>query len=239
MLPESPYPRPPRRGPASLLRRAVVAVIGVLLLPYVLTPLYSFGHPVSTLMLARWLTGQRVERIYTPIEQIPRSITSAVLVAEDSRFCDHYGVDFTEIGNSIAEAEDLDDLRGSSTITQQVVKNLFLWNGRNFLRKALEFPLALWVDLVLSKRRILELYLNIAEWGPDGEFGIQAAARRSFGRSAGNIGSSEAALLAATLPNPAARDARRPGPGLRRLAGLYVSRAASSPNVDQCVRRRP
>ena len=75
-------------------------------------------------------------------------------------------------------------MRGGSTITQQVAKNLFLWRGRSFVRKALEFPLALWIDLVLSKRRVLEIYLNIAEWGPDGEFGAEAGARRAFGRSA-------------------------------------------------------
>ena len=113
-------------------------------------------------------------------------------------------------------------MRGASTITQQVAKNLFLWPGHSVARKALEFPLALWIDLVLSKRRILEIYLNVAEWGPNGEFGVEAGAQRAFGKSARSLTRYQAALLAAMLPNPHDRDARRPGPGLRRLAGLYV-----------------
>ena len=95
--------------------------------------------------------------------------------SEDGRFCTHHGVDFQEIREAIEDAEDFDDLRGGSTITQQVAKNLFLWPGRSVVRKVLEFPLALWIDLVLPKRRVLEIYLNIAEWGPNGQFGAEAA----------------------------------------------------------------
>jgi monofunctional biosynthetic peptidoglycan transglycosylase len=153
-----------------------------------------------------------------------------VIIAEDGRFCSHHGVDFQELRDAIADADDLDDLRGGSTITQQVAKNLFLWPGRSWLRKALEFPLALWIDLVLSKRRVLEIYLNIAEWGPSGEFGVEAGSRRAFGKPARDLTRHEAALLAAVLPSPAQRNARAPGPGLRRLA-LYVARSARSPEA--------
>src|SRR5262249_37784133 len=107
---------------------------------------------------------------------------------------------------------------------------------RSFVRKALEFPLALWLDFVLPKRRLLEIYLNIAEWGPGGEFGVQAAARRAFGTSARDLTVQEATLLAAVLPNPRRRDARSPGPGLRRLGGIYQARVASFPNLDFCIR---
>ena len=120
-----------------------------------------------------------------------------------------------------------------------MAKNLFLWPGRSYLRKALEFPLALWIDLVLSKRRILEIYLNIAEWGPNGEFGAEAGSRRAFGISAADLSRYQAALLAAVLPNPHHRNARRPGPVLRRLAGLYVARARRAPGVTACLRRPP
>jgi monofunctional biosynthetic peptidoglycan transglycosylase len=130
----------------------------------------------------------------------------------------------------------MDEVRGGSTITQQVAKNLFLWQGRSFVRKALEFPLALWIDLILPKRRILEIYLNIAEWGPNGEFGAEAGARRAFGKSARDLSRYDAALLAATLPNPVSRNAHQPGPGLRRLAGLYVARAARAPAAANCAR---
>jgi monofunctional biosynthetic peptidoglycan transglycosylase len=219
------------------LSAAVLAVLGLLLLPYVLTPFYSFGQPVSTVMAWRWLTGARVQRIYVPIEKMPSALSLAVIIAEDGRFCEHHGVDFVEIREALADADDLGEARGGSTITQQVAKNLFLWQGRSFVRKALEFPLALWIDLVLSKRRILEIYLNIAELGPNGEFGAEAGSRQAFGKSAHDLNSYQAALLAASLPNPVKRNAHTPGPGLRRLSGLYVARAASAPQANSCIRR--
>ncbi|MDO8878905.1 MAG: monofunctional biosynthetic peptidoglycan transglycosylase [Pseudolabrys sp.] len=217
-------------------RALLFVLLGLLLLPYLLTVLYSVVNPPSTVMLWRSLTGQRVEHRYVPLARVSAALPVAVLIAEDGRYCSHYGVDFTEISNAIEDAEGLDDLRGGSTITQQVAKNLFLWPGRSFVRKVLEFPLALWIDLVLSKRRVLEIYLNIAEWGPDGEFGAEAGSRRAFGRSVDGLSAYQAALLAAMLPNPVTRDAKRPGPGLRRLAGLYQGRASRSPEVAKCVR---
>ena len=133
-----------------------------------------------------------------------------MIVAEDGRFCSHHGVDFAEIREAIADADDLDDMRGGSTITQQVAKNLFLWPGRSFVRKALEFPLALWIDLVLPKRRILEIYLNIAEWGPNGEFGVEAGSRRAFGKPARD--------LSALRGGAAGGDAAKPGHAQRARA---------------------
>jgi len=224
-------PRVPRP-----LRAVILALLVLILLPYVITPFYAFGQPVSTVMIWRRMTGERVERVYLPLSRISPSLQRAVIVAEDGRFCSHNGVDLAEIQDAIEDAEDLSEVRGGSTITQQVAKNLFLWQGRSWLRKALEFPLALWIDLTLSKQRILEIYLNIAEWGPNGEFGAEAGARRAFGRSARSLSPTQAALLAAELPNPHDRDARRPGPGLRRLAGLYRSRAARAPaSVTACL----
>ena len=219
------------------LRTAAIAILAVLLLPYLITPLYGVINPVSTVMLWRRLSGARVERHFVPIARISPSLPLAVIIAEDGRFCSHHGVDFAEIREAIAEADDLDEMRGGSTITQQVAKNLFLWSGRSIVRKALEFPLALWIDLVLSKRRVLEIYLNIAEWGPTGEFGVEAGAQRAFGKSARDLSRYQAALLAATLPNPVERNARQPGPGLRRLAGLYDARAARAPTAAACVRQ--
>jgi monofunctional biosynthetic peptidoglycan transglycosylase len=220
--------------------RAVVLVLVLLVgLPYAITPFYAFGQPVSTVMIWRRMTGERVERAFLPLLHISSNLQQAVIVAEDGRFCTHHGVDLAEIQDAIEDAEDLSEMRGGSTITQQVAKNLFLWQGRSFLRKALEFPLALWIDLLLTKRRVLEIYLNIAEWGPNGEFGAEAAAQRAFGRSARSLSSTQAALLAAVLPNPHDRDANRPGPGLRRLAGLYRSRAARAPAaVTACLSGR-
>ena len=157
--------------------------------------------------------------------------------AEDGTFCHNRGIDLGAIRAAIEQSDDdLDASRGASTITQQTAKNLFLWQGRSFVRKALELPLALWLNIVLPKRRVLEIYLNIVEWGPNGEFGAEAGARRAFGKSAGTLSAFEAALLAAALPNPVQRDARRPGEGLRRLAATYVGRAAAVTDIDRCVR---
>jgi monofunctional biosynthetic peptidoglycan transglycosylase len=224
------------RLPSRPLLYLVIAGLALLLLPYALTPFYAFGRPVSTVMLWRQLTGQRVVRDYASLSAISGRLRLAVLIAEDGRFCRHYGVDLAEIRDAIEDADSLGDLRGGSTITQQVAKNLFLWPGRSYVRKALEFPLAIWIDLVLSKRRILEIYLNIAEWGPNGEFGVEAGSRYAFGASAHDLSAYRAALLAAVLPNPSDRNAHKPGPGLRRLAGLYVARAARSPEVAACVK---
>ncbi len=219
------------------LRNLAIAILAVLLLPYLVTPLYTVVNPVSTVMLWRRLSGARVERHYVPMVRIAPSLPLAVIIAEDGRFCSHHGVDFVEIREAIAEADDIDEMRGGSTITQQVAKNLFLWPGRSLVRKTLEFPLALWIDLVLRKRRVLEIYLNIAEWGPNGEFGVEAGAQRAFGKSARDLTRYQSALMAAVLPNPVERDARQPGPGLRRLAGLYETRTARAPTAAACVRQ--
>lgn len=226
-------PRAPRP-----IRAVLLGVLGLVLLPYVLTPLYAFMEPASTVMIWRRIVGEPVVRSYVPLSRISPNLQRAVIVAEDGRFCEHPGVDFQGLQAAIDDADSLEEMRGGSTITQQVAKNLFLWNSRSYVRKALEFPLALWIDLVLSKRRILEIYLNIAEWGPNGQFGVEAGAEYAFGRSARDLSRYQAALLASVLPNPHDRSARRPGPGVRRLAGLYQARSARAPQVAACIRER-
>jgi monofunctional biosynthetic peptidoglycan transglycosylase len=160
-----------------------------------------------------------------------------VIIAEDGTFCHNRGIDLGAIREALQQAdEDLQEARGGSTITQQTAKNLFLWQGRSIVRKALEIPLALWMNLVLPKRRVLEIYLNIAEWGPNGEFGAEAAARYAFGKSARDLTERQAAELAAILPNPVRRSARIPNLQVRRLAALYERRAAAHPGFDACIR---
>ena len=224
-------------GP-RLLRVVLICLVCIILLPYLIVPLYLVVRPTSTLMLWRWAKGARVERVWVPLEAIVPTLPLAVIVAEDARFCSHHGVDLREMREAILEAEDRGELRGGSTITQQTAKNLFLWPGRSYVRKVLEIPLALWINLILGKRRTLEIYLNIAEWGPTGEFGADAGARRAFGKSARELGASEAALMAALLPNPVRRNARRPSPGLQRLRHIYEARARSQATLDSCVRVR-
>ena len=223
-----------RSGAWRVVRILVLALIVVLAIPYLLAPLYRFVDPPSTLIVARRLTGKPVEQNWVPLARIAPALPLAVIVAEDARFCSHRGVDFAEIREAIEDADELSEMRGGSTITQQVAKNLFLWPGRSYVRKALELPLALWIDLVLPKRRVMEIYLNIAEWGPAGEFGAEAGARRAFGKPASGLSASEAALMAAMLPNPRRRDAKKPSAGVRRLAGIYRARASKA-KVASCV----
>lgn len=216
-----------------LIRAVVLVVLGLVLLPYLLTPLYSAGHPISTLMIGRYLTGEPVTRKWVDLDGMSEALPRSVVAAEDAKFCFHHGIDWDSVRNIIEDAQDGEVARGGSTITQQVAKNLFLWPGRSVVRKALEFPLAMWIDLVLSKKRILELYLNVAELGPDGQFGAEAGANYAFGRPASALSAREAALLASILPNPVTRSARNPGPGVRRMAGTYVVRARSA-EISDC-----
>jgi monofunctional biosynthetic peptidoglycan transglycosylase len=223
-----------------LVRRlawAIVIVVVILVLaPYAIAPFYRFVDPVSIPMLWRRMTGQRVERIVVPLNHISPALQLAVIVAEDGSFCHNRGIDLGAIRDAMKQYEDIGEARGASTITQQTAKNLFLWEGRSFIRKALELPLALWLNLVLSKRRILEIYLNIAEWGPNGEFGAEAGARWAFGKSAHDLTLYQAAELAAILPNPVGRSAKTPGVLVRRLAALYERRSIQFGALDACVR---
>jgi len=208
-------------------------VLLALLLPYLLAPLYRAGHPVSTLMAWRYVTRAPMSRQWIDLAAMAPSLPRSVVASEDAKFCNHHGIDWDALREVIDDAEDGEVSRGGSTITQQVAKNLFLWQGRSLVRKALEFPLALWIELVLPKPRILEIYLNIAELGPSGQFGAQAGANYAFGHGASALSPREAALLAAILPNPVRRSARNPGPGVRRLAGIYIARAQAA-ELQRC-----
>ena len=203
----------------------MLILLVALLLPYLVTPFYRTGHPVSALMAWRWLKGAPVSRQWIDFKAISPALPRSVVGAEDAKFCSHRGVDWGALQDAIEDHEEGEVSGGGSTITQQVAKNLFLWPGRSVVRKALELPLAMWIDLVLPKQRILEIYLNIAELGPSGQFGAETGSAFAFGHSAATLSAREAALLASILPNPHIRSARKPGPGVRRLAGTYMARA--------------
>jgi monofunctional glycosyltransferase len=191
------------------LKRLLIVLLIVLFAPVPAILLMSVVNPpVTSVMLQR--TVSRAWNGKRPI--IPRhdvvshaklspNLHRAVLASEDDRFYLHNGVDMVEIRKALARRRAGGGLRGASTLTQQVAKNVFLWNGRSFVRKGLELYLALWIELLLSKERILDLYLNLAEWG-DGVFGAEAAAQRHFGKSAASLTRDEAARLAAILPSP-------------------------------------
>ncbi len=228
--------RPVRSTGARVLRAVVIVAVLVLLLPYALVLVYRFVDPASVPMAWRWINGMRVHRTWVPLDRMAPTLPLAVLASEDARFCRHFGIDLRELKNAIEGADDITGMRGGSTITQQTAKNLFLWQGRSIVRKVIEAPLAIWIDLVLPKRRVLEIYLNIAQWGPTGQFGVEAGARRAFDKSVRGLDEEEAALLAAVLPSPVRRNARQPGPGMRRVAARIQAKAASFPDIDACVR---
>jgi monofunctional biosynthetic peptidoglycan transglycosylase len=230
----------PRRR-ATLLRRLVnlayLLPFALIALFLILAVVYSQTRPPSMLMLGRWVTGQTVDRRWVGLDEMSRNLIAAVVTSEDARFCSHHGVDWVEMRSAIDDDEEGVRSRGASTITMQTVKNLFLWNSHSFIRKGLEIPIALTLDRLWSKPRILEVYLNIAEWG-EGVFGAEAAARQSFGKSAKDLTPREAALLAAALPNPKLRDARHPSRGhLRRAAAIQ---RLTSPDAEwlDCLPRR-
>lgn len=210
-------PRASRSGPVRRILRLLLRLVLVIALIFLASLLAGRFMPVpSTLMLGRWLTGQPVERQWQPLATISPHLARAVITSEDQRFCQHRGVDFT----ALAEVLDDEDgpSRGASTITMQVAKNIYLWPGRSYLRKALEIPVALAIDFAWGKPRVIEVYLNVAEWG-DGLFGAEAAARKYYGKPAADLTAAESARLASALPNPLRRPADRPSAASRRIAG--------------------
>lgn len=225
--------RPAARHWPRRLRRVVLFV---LLLPFLLTILYrpAFIHPVSTLMLRDLVTFQGYDRRWTPLDEMGPAIVHSVMMSEDGRFCAHGGVDWSALNTVIEDALSGERLRGASTIPMQTVKNLFLWQGRSYVRKVIEVPLALYFDLVIPKRRTMEIYLNIAELGPN-IYGVEAAAQHYFGVPARNLTRRQAALLAVTLPNPGVRNPARPSAGLNRLAGTIQQRAVKAGGYIGCL----
>jgi monofunctional biosynthetic peptidoglycan transglycosylase len=214
----------------------LLAVVAVLIMA--LLVLYRWvDPPASTLMLGQRLAGTPISQRWVPIERMSPNLAAAVIASEDGHFCRHHGVDWGELKEAIESSGD-GIARGGSTISMQVVKNLFLWPSRSYLRKALEIPLAYAIEALWPKRRILEIYLNIAEWGP-GIFGAEAAARYHFRKPALLLTPREASLLAVSLPNPFERLAGRPGPGTLRLADNLLLRMRAAQANTACVRARP
>ena len=208
---------------------AIVLLFGALVLALIL---YRFVPVPSTLMLGRWLTLQPVERQWVPLEQISPNLIRAVIAAEDQRFCTHAGVDWVEL-NAVLEDED-GPSRGASTLTMQTVKNVFLWPGRSYIRKGLEIPLALAADFVWPKPRMIEIYLNVAEWG-EGVFGAEAASQRYFNKPAAKLSAAEAARLAGALPNPILRDPGKPNRALQSASGRVQRRLGQLGPLGDCA----
>lgn len=217
----------------TLLRRLRRWTVYALIFMLVWVLAYSvLPVPTTPYMLAeRWRLGTAIERDWTPIEQISPALQRAVVAAEDANFCLHWGFDMEAIRAAIASGAQ----RGGSTITQQTVKNAFLWHGRSWLRKSVEALLTPVVELFWSKQRVLEVYLNVAEFDT-GVFGAEAAAQHYFGVSADALTATQAARLAAILPNPQNRSASSPS---NEVAGRAASIADGAATIradgrDQC-----
>jgi hypothetical protein len=194
-----------------VLRGVLLVIIAIIALPYLLTPLYGWGRPVSVLMLTRWLSGAPVQREWVPLRQMGASLPLAVIVAEDSGFCDHRGIEWGALKQAIEDVSEGEVSGGGSTITQQTVKNLFFWPGRSYLRKALEVPLALWMDLILPK--------SLPRAAPaDGEGLRQLSGEPAEGESA------PARATAPVAPSPGRSRSRSP---LRRAAPPSPHRSRS------------
>lgn len=213
--------------------RLVLRVAAVLVaIPLLLTPLYWVVPPVSTLMIGDLATLEGYERDWVPFDAISPHLPQAVVMGEDGLFCSHHGVDWDSLMLVLNRSGGPN--RGASTVTMQTVKNLYLWNSRSYIRKGLEIPLALYVDLVWSKRRTMEIYLNIAEWGPN-LYGAEAAAQHYFKKSAAKLTRHEAALLVSALPNPIVRNPTKPTKGQARYARIVERRAAQSGAYTACL----
>jgi monofunctional biosynthetic peptidoglycan transglycosylase len=221
-------------------RIATVAVI-IALWPIVMTFVYAVvPPPASNLMIGRLVNGNGLTYDWVSLNQISPYLPLAVVASEDQRFCAHNGVDWIEFSDVLDEATDGDGegpIRGASTISMQTAKNLFLWDGRNPMRKVIELPLAYWMDLFWTKRRMIEVYLNIVEWAP-GVYGAEAAARYHFKKSAAKLTKREAALLAAVLPNPIKRSAGRPSKRVTRIANGIIDRMNIMGPYVTCLRLR-
>jgi monofunctional biosynthetic peptidoglycan transglycosylase len=231
--PVSEKPTSPKSSRRRFWRIAGRIVLVLVLIPVVLVPAYRFIPPVSTLMVWEFVSrGGDVQRTWVPFDKLAPVLVTSVVMSEDGKYCSHHGVDWEELSKVLDRSDDRP--RGASTIAMQAAKNLFLWNSRSYLRKAVEMPIALYADLLWGKQREIEIYLNIVEWGP-GVFGAEAAARRYFKRGADQLTAGQAALLAAALPNPLARDPSRPSAAMQSLARTIAERARMAGGYIDCL----
>lgn len=219
----------------SILRLIKRVALGYFIFVAAMGVVYMALPPVSTLMVARWAGWQGVAQESVSLSEVNRSLLRAVVSAEDDRFCHHWGIDWRAMKSAAKEALNDDRAPGASTISMQVAKNLFLWPQRSYIRKVLEVPIALYLDLIWPKRRMMEVYLSVAEWG-DGIFGAEAAAQAYFRKSASALTEREASLLVAALPNPLERNPTRPASYQRDYANTILRRMAAGPDIS-CLKR--
>jgi monofunctional glycosyltransferase len=234
--PAGPYPR--SRRVKSILKHAFIWLFAItVVLPVVLVLAFRFVPPPATpLMIGTMLTEGAVAQRWVPLESISPNLVRAVIAAEDGKFCAHYGFDLEAIDKALDRNAAGGTLRGASTISQQTAKNVFLMPDRTWTRKGLEAYFTLLIEGLWPKRRIMETYLNVVEWGPR-RFGAEAAAQANFRKSAAQLSPLEAALLATILPRPRRYRADQPGPYVQRQSQVIVDRMADvrRDRLESCI----
>lgn len=216
---------------ARIFAKAILWFVGVTLL--LVVAFKWLPVPVTATMV---MDGNGITKDWESLDNIDRNLVSAVIAAEDSRFCEHFGFDAEAIEQVIEERLAGERQRGGSTISQQTAKNVFLWQGGGFFRKGLEAWFTFWIEAVWGKRRIMEVYLNVAETGI-GTYGAEAGAQRYFGHSAARLSADEASRMAAALPSPKKRSVKNPGGWLARHGNNIERRIGivRRDGLDACV----
>lgn len=222
------------------VRRVLAALLlVVVLMPAAQVALHRFA-PVwlTPLQVQRVLEGYGLQKDWTPLHAISPHLVRSVIASEDAQFCGHWGFDFREMRRAFEEWRRGEGLRGASTISMQTARSAFLWGGRDPVRKGIELYLTPWLEAVWPKARTLEVYLNVAEWGP-GLYGAEAAAQHYFGKPAADLTLREASLMVAVLPGPRQWSPADPTPYIQRRAGTIRARvpatAEPGPNNDPCA----
>ena len=233
--------RDPFWEPRVWLRRTLRIAVMLLLLSVATPPAFvllyrDVSPPGTILMVLRLFEGEGIRKEWVPLERISRHVPAAVIALEDNLFCEHDGFDWAAVFDAAADrVRGEDRLRGGSTISQQTAKNVFLWPGRTFVRKGLEVPFTTMMEWWWGKRRIMEVYLNVIEWGP-GIYGVEAASQTYFRKPARRLTRREAALLAAVLPNPRRWSPARPTSYIKRRANTAVYRMSRLGTRVNCAR---
>jgi monofunctional biosynthetic peptidoglycan transglycosylase len=220
---------------ARLISLIFKLVFGFVLLSLVMVVLYRFVPPPTTITMLTDANG--ATRDWTPLERIDRNMVAAAIAAEDGKFCTHSGFDREAIEDAVRRNAQGGRIRGGSTISQQTAKNVFLWQGGGFFRKGLEAYFTLLIETVWGKRRIMEVYLNVAETGI-GTYGVEAGAQRYFGKGAASLTRDQAARMAAALPLPKKRSVKNPS-GFTRRYGSNIARRigiVQRDGLDACTR---
>ncbi|WP_375572628.1 transglycosylase domain-containing protein [Ahrensia marina] len=216
-------------------KRAIILFAALFVgLPVFLTLAYTVIPPVSTLMLRDLVLLRGYDRDWVTLDDVAAVLENSIIASEDQTFCSHNGVAWRDLRDQFDRWRAGEEARGASTLSMQVARNLFLWQGRSAFRKGLEVPLAVLIDTVWSKRRMMEVYINVAELGPQ-LYGFEAAAQRAFGSSTRDVSRRQAALLVATLPLPSQRDPANPTSRQLSLADVISSRAQRMGGYIECL----